>query len=43
MSVREYLSLKDTLRDRQNTLTLKELVIQDSRKKLFIERQTLFK
>ncbi|QLE50859.1 hypothetical protein FD724_24040 [Nostoc sp. C057] len=84
MSVREYLALKDTLRDRQNTLTLtrishdtvgrgvwgvwgvrflphpptpptlldfsvvrnpglKELVIQDSRKKFFIERQTLFK
>ncbi|MEJ6481286.1 hypothetical protein N0Y54_08080 [Nostoc punctiforme UO1] len=43
MSVREYLALKDTLRDRQNTLTLKELVIQDLRKKFFIERQKLSK
>jgi hypothetical protein len=43
VSVREYLALKDTLRDRQNPLTLKELVIQDLRKKFFIERQTLSK
>jgi len=43
VSVREYLALKDTLRDRQNTLTLKELVIQDLRKKFFIERQKLSK